>query len=809
MITYRLRSLRTAFSNNSVTFFTDISKTGLMTVKELLSEVQKAAYHAKENGYRFIVFVCTSSLEPRTFKLTKKILKAYKEVVDERELLIVGRSKFIEMAKEYFSKKKNSVKAVKVIHYRDTPTLLGETHQSLLIDLTEGFHPNDLGIIIETIEKGGIIIAVSPKVDEWKNLIGRWHEELVSEPYTTDDVVPRFYRRFIKRTLEAEGIIIFNADKREIVKHYIVKNAEIDKEEITIPEKRKIKKKLYKLCATQDQVRVLQLFEQFFDREKERKAVVITADRGRGKTAVLGILTPYLISRMQRVLKRPVRVMVVAPTPQAIQTYFMFLKKAMVRQGMKDFRLKESGGVVTVLNSKYARVEYVVPRRAMIESEYADVVVVDEAAGIDVPVLWSIVKRTRYIIFSTTIHGYEGAGRGFSIRFLKKLERDEETEIDKIHLDEPVRYSRGDPVERWLYDVLLLDAQPAELEKEDVEAIKLGKFEFEMIDKDELVKDEKLLREFFGIYVLAHYRNRPSDVVILLDMPNHFAFRVKVNEKTVCSLHVAVEGGIDDSTVEQMADGYKPKGQIIPDLILKHHWDYRFPKLLGVRIVRIATHPDVMDMGIGSFALSRLIDWSCGNEFDWIGSGFGVSPELLRFWIKNKFLPVHITPQRNEVSGEHTVVVLRSLKMHIDDIVIMYNSNFVKRLLEWLGDELSDLDVETAIQLLHSLSKDFSYPEPEIDYTNRKRIKKYFHGISLYEYASDVLRPLVRYMYSKTDRAEMDTKEEKVLVVKALQLRDWKFAGECIEERGMRPYKTLLSALKKVWKWYESRSDIM
>ncbi len=771
-----------------------------MTIKEMLSEVQNAASQAIDKRHRFMLFICTSSLEPRIFRLVKKVLKAYWEVAGERKLLVVGRSKFTEMAEEFF-------KNAKVIHYKDTPTVLGETHQSLLIDLTEGFHPNDLGIVVETVEEGGIIIAISPKLEEWNNLIGKWHEEMISSPYTVDDIVPRFYRRFIRKTLEAVGIIIFDADKRKIVKKYEPAETEESREEIVIPESREIKRKLYKLCATQDQIRVLQLFERFFDRERDRKAVVITADRGRGKTAVLGIVTPYLISRMQRVLKRAVRIMVVAPTPQAVQTYFKFLRKAMVRQGMREFKVKETSGMITVLNSKYARVEYVVPRRAMVESEYADIVIVDEAAGIDVPVLWDITKKVRYIVFSSTIHGYEGAGRGFSIRFLKKLESDENTEVEKIHLEEPIRYGKGDPIEKWLYDVLLLDAQPVELNDEDLRAIEEGKLEFEMIDKDELLKDEKLLREFFGIYVLAHYRNRPSDVVILLDMPNHLAFRVKVNEKTVCSIHVAIEGGIDEKTVEEMADGFKPKGQIIPDLILKHHWDYEFPKMFGVRIVRIATHPSVMGRGIGSFALKRLVDWSCGNEFDWVGSGFGVSPELLKFWLKNGFLPVHMTPQRNEVSGEHTVVVMKPLKMHVQEIVEKLNASFVKRLLEWLSDELSDLEVEVSIQLLHSLRRDFNYPAPEIDYVNKKRVKKYLQGVSLYEYSSDVLRPLVRYMYSRTNRAELSEKEEKVLVAKCLQLRDWTYAGECIGEYGMRPYKTLLSALKKVWKWYENLND--
>jgi tRNA(Met) cytidine acetyltransferase len=771
-----------------------------MTIKKLMDEIEKATTTAVENRHRFMVILCSKDFD-KTLKLAKRVYKKYKKVRDKlkkeeekKELLIVGRSEFLSKAKELFEGK--------FLHYRESPYVLGETYSSLVLDLTQGFHPNDLGIIVETIAEGGIIIALSPPIAEWNNLISKWHEELISEPYTVDDIVPRFYRRFIKRTLNASGIIVFDADKRVIVKPYEFEKVEEPREEIVLPEEEKeISRKLYKLCATQDQVRVLELFEHYFDRKKERKAVVITADRGRGKSAVLGIVTPYLIWRMFKVLKRPVRVMVVAPTPQAVQTLFKFLMKGMVRMGMK-FKVKESNRLITVVNSKFARVEYVVPRRAMVEKDFADIVIVDEAAGIDIPVLWKITEGVRWMIFSTTIHGYEGAGRGFSIRFLKRLESCEDVEIEKIHMNEPIRYGRGDPIEKWLYDVLLLDAQPAEITEEDIQAIKEGKLSLEEIDKDKLIEDEKLLREFFGIYVLAHYRNRPSDLVILLDMPNHKPFAVKVNGKVVCSLHVAIEGKMDDETIKKIAEGYKPKGQIIPDLMLKHYWDYEFPKLVGLRVVRIATHPSVMNMGIGSFALQRIIDWAKEKDMDWVGSGFGVSPELLRFWIKNGFIPVHITPQRNEISGEHTVIVIKPLKMHIEEKVEQINTDFTRRLIEYLADELSDLETETAIGLLKSLRRDLEVDKPEFGKVEKRRIKKYFQGHSLYEYVSDLVRPLVRYYYSKTDRIDLSDEEEFILVAKCLQLKPWRELGE-----NFKIYKTLLKAVQKIWKrLYEEES---
>ena len=761
-----------------------------MTVRNLLFEVSRAAEVAACNRHRFMVILCSSKLDERIMKLAKRVYKRYRKVSGDDDLLIVGRSDFLSLAEKYFTGK--------ILHYKDSSEVLGQTYGSLLVDFTQGFHPNDLGIIVETIKEGGVIIALSPPLEVWENLKSKWHEDLISEPYTIDDITARFFRRFMHRTLHSEGIIVFDADKRKILKEYRFTPKEVSREEISIPEKIEIKRKLYKLCATQDQIRVLQVFERFFVRERERKAVVITADRGRGKTAVLGIVTPYIISRMQRILKRPIRVMVVAPSPNAVQTYFKFLLKALVRQGMTDYFVKESNGLITVVNSKYARVEYVVPRRAMMEKDWADIVIVDEAAGIDVPVLLKITEGLRYMIFSTTTHGYEGAGRGFSIRFLKRLEKDETVEIERIHLEEPIRYGRGDPIERWLYDVLLLDAQPAELNEEDVRAIMEGELEFQELSKDILMSDEKLLREFFGIYVLAHYRNRPSDLAILSDMPNHLPFVVLVNGKPVCSLHIAVEGDLDDETIEKIRGGYKPKGQIIPDLMLKHYWNFEFPRMKGARIVRIATHPAVMDMGIGSYALFKIVEWAYKRNLDWVGSGFGVSPELLKFWLRNGFTPVHITPQRNEISGEHTVIVLRALKNDVKDHVESMNSEFTRRLIEYLADELRDLETETAILLLKALKKDIESPRPKFGKVERRRMSKYFQGMSLYEYVSDLVRPLVRYCYSRTDRPDLEEDEELTVVAKCLQLKYWKeIPGE-----GFKKYRTLLNAVKKVWRWY-------
>ncbi len=214
------------------------------------------------------------------------------------------------------------------------------------------------------------------------------------------------------------------------------------------------------------------------------------------------------------------------------------------------------------------------------------------------PILHKYLNKPR-VVYSSTIHGYEGAGRGgFSVKFLKKAR--EKRSFKELHMDEPIRYAYGDPIEKWLFDVLLLDAEPAELTEEDYELIKRKEVYLEEPDLDDWFEnDREDLRNFVGIYILAHYRNRPSDVALLADAPPHHEARVLrlKNGKIVTAIQIAKEGGIPKNVIDKMAKGYKPRGNIIPDMMVKHHYLKEFARLKGYRIVRIATHPDAWTWG--------------------------------------------------------------------------------------------------------------------------------------------------------------------------------------------------------------------
>ena len=46
----------------------------------------------------------------------------------------------------------------------------------------------------------------------------------------------------------------------------------------------------------------------------------------------------------------------------------------------------------------------------------------------------------------------------------------------------------------------------------------------------------------------------------------------------------------------------------------------------------------------------------------YLGTSFGVTIELFKFWRKNKFVPLYLRLTPNELTGEHTTIMVRPLK---------------------------------------------------------------------------------------------------------------------------------------------------
>lgn len=368
---------------------------------------------------------------------------------------------------------------------------------------------------------------------------------------------------------------------------------------------------------------------------RARRPLVLTADRGRGKSAALGIATGRLLR------DRGLRILVTAPRRRATDALFRHA------EAVRPTRADGSGGL-----------EFIAPDALLEQRPPADLLLVDEAAGIPAPLLEQMLAHYRRIGFATTVHGYEGTGRGFEVRFRRLLDA-RTPGWRALRLTTPIRWCAGDPLEALIDQALLLDAEPA-----DDASIQggLGGISYQRPDRDALAHDEDQLRQLFGLLVLGHYQTRPNDLRHLLDGPNLWVATLTADARVLATALVANEGALEPGLHRAIFDGHRrPRGHLLPQTLSAHAGLAEAPGLRFARIVRIAVHPAARRRGLGRRLVGAIAADARRGGADLLGASFGADAALLAFWRRCGLRPLHLGTHRNAASGARAAVVLHAL----------------------------------------------------------------------------------------------------------------------------------------------------
>ncbi len=692
--------------------------------------------------------------------------------------------------------------------YEASKKYLGTTQDVLILDLTNDLKPNDVGRLIGIVRGGGLIVMWGPPLESWETVKTIFKSNLVTPRHPEPRNI--FIKYFVRKLMKHEGIYVIDADTGKLVKSGQVMRKHKEVRSVKIPENTVFPRSLYELALTQDQVNVIKLIEDNLVPKPGSKhvAVIVTSDRGRGKSSAIGIAIIGLIKELLR-FKNRVRVAVTASDSSAIQSLMMLAEKGLNALGLEYRKVVKEGDLIELKGDRFS-IEYWEPYT--VTKLKVDVVVVDEAAGLPVPLLHMIWKNFNRTIYATTIHGYEGAGRGFSVRFLKRLREDPKTLMITYEMSEPIRYSANDPIEKFQFDALLLDAEPDELTDEDIKEIKRGNLEYVTYEPEYLFSEagEKELRSLFGIYVLAHYRNEPDDLGRLADAPHHSmrAVRIKSSGKIVGAAQLAEEGGLSDELIDELLVGGKIPGNIIPDRLLKYFRLRELGKGVGWRIVRIAVHIDVQGMGIGSFLLNEIINEAMRRGYSWVGAGFGLSRELLNFWLKNSFKLLHLSPDRNPVSGEYTALVVRPLNNEWVSLIDVCTKDFTIRLIGSLHTVYRDLESDVTYLILKS---GINYPELserfELTEAQKERLKLYLEGLMTYESAADAVNFAVLKSVLEGKLNVLTPLEGQVCVARCLKGLGWEEITQELNYPSSKAVVVLRKALEKLCN-YKPQRDV-
>lgn len=528
----------------------------------------------------------------------------------------------------------------------------------------EALTPNLLARTIETVEGGGIIILLLKTMTSLKQLYTMTMD--VHARYRTEshqDTVARFNERFILSLAGCESCLVVD-DELNVLPISSGKNVkkltEDESRSQESPELQSLKLSLKEinpagpliaLTKTTDQAKALLTFIDAIQEKTLKTTVSLTASRGRGKSASLGLSIAAAIESGYA------NIFITSPSPENLKTLFEFLFKgfdALNYVEHLDYDIIQSTNPafnkcvvrVNIHREKHRQiVQWILPSDSSVLT-HAELVVVDEAAAIPLPVVKKLINGNYLVFMASTIHGYEGTGRSLSLKLIKQLReqsvslsssesggvlisrdgsKNTETnpakqtgrKLREVKLSVPIRYAENDKIEKWLHDLLCL-ADPPQQSKQSG-CPHPSSCELYYVNRDTLFSfhpvSEHFLKTMMGMYVASHYKNSPDDLMLISDAPAHHLFVLlppsnpsqKTLPEPLVVIQVAMEGKISrTSALESLRSGKSKTGDLIPWVVSQQFQDDGFSGLSGARIVRIATNPNYEGMGYGSRAVDLL-----------------------------------------------------------------------------------------------------------------------------------------------------------------------------------------------------------
>ncbi|HFQ5411620.1 TPA: tRNA(Met) cytidine acetyltransferase TmcA [Vibrio vulnificus] len=479
-----------------------------------------------------------------------------------------------------------------------------------------------------------------------------------------------------------------------------------------------------------------------------KRPLLLTADRGRGKSSALGIASGQLMKT------RKMRILLTAPTSAAVEPVFHHAQSQLDDVVWQQSKSK--------LESENAVLEFVAPDDLLQRLPKCELLLIDEAAAIPLPMLKRMVEHYHRAVLSSTIHGYEGCGRGFTAKFLPWLQS-QRPGMKHLHLNTPIRWLPDDPLELWLNDTFLLNA-----ELPTPENVVLENLALRLVDKSELLAQPARLRACFALLVNAHYQTSPNDLMQLLSDPNCQLWLAECNSDVLGCLLTVEEGGLESALITQVQLGQRrPSGHLIAISLANHLGLKAAAQQRSLRVMRIAVHPQYQSLGVGQAMLAQL-EQQLDLQVDFLSTSFGATESLVRFWLHSQYRPVRVGFSRDAASGCHAVMMVKPLTSRAEHWVEKAEWMFEQTLPEWLSAALNDLEPEVVRALLPALGASALPPEA------LSLIRHYALGGNSFE---SVLPWLKRWVLM-LEASQVD----QLLIRKVLQNHTW---SECAQMAGL------------------------
>ncbi len=427
---------------------------------------------------------------------------------------------------------------------------------------------------------------------------------------------------------------------------------------------------------------------------KSKVPLVITSDRGRGKTSILGIAAAQM-------LKQGHDVIITAPSPITVQNAFKHCRGSLANES----ELAITDNAITLRGVSF---KYIAPDALLSQLPKAKLVIVDEAAAIPSHLLNRICDNYNRLVFSTTIHGYEGSGKGFQLRFLPFL-RQTFPRTRQLTLEQPMRWYKDDPLEQFWFNCFL--SNPLSDTSTPGDVITSNKsLVVSKLTTDEMYANPEKLAQAFSLLVNAHYQTTPDDLWRLLS-GEHQLLIGSQGTCLACAAIICDEGG---NTTNKLSDDIiagkrRLFGHLLPQNLGLHYQNREIVSSSFIRIVRIAVLPQYQQQGLGSEFLKQLPLLYPTHDF--LGSSFAASSNILNFWNKNDYQTIRLGNRRDASSGEYSAMVIHPISYNATALTTLLAAQFQQDLLLSLARLHREVPTELIATLLQDILIEHSVSE--------------------------------------------------------------------------------------------------
>lgn len=488
-------------------------------------------------------------------------------------------------------------------------TLLGREFLHAVFDARNGLDAEALAAVAGTLKAGSWLVLLVPDWTRWPMLPDadscRWSDRPQAIP------TPNFVNH-LRRTIEADGeSFLWQQHHPLYLPEFIVRPQWHPANGAPELEQADILASLRSLMSG---------------------VAVVTAPRGRGKSALAGMFVSNLTGKA----------IVTAPT-----------------RGATDVLALHAGD----------KFNFVAPDALLAQQQKpdADWLIIDEAAALPAPQLRRLIALFPRTLLTTTVQGYEGTGRGFLLKFCASI-----ADLKRYSLSTPIRWAKNDPLETLLDAILLFD-------EADVTDVSGSAVELNAVEQ----RDGEQIQQMYRLLSGAHYRTSPLDWRRMLDAPGQHFIAAGAGDGTVGAAWLVEEGGLDENLSRAVWAGFRrPRGNLVAQSLAAHGGSPLAATLRGLRVSRIAVHPlrQRQQLGGRMIAMAKAL---ARRGFDYLSVSFGFTDELWRFWESCGFVLVRVGSHREASSGCYTAMALLPLSVEGESLTC-FEAQRLARDITWL-----------------------------------------------------------------------------------------------------------------------------